>query len=220
MEESISIIQGFAALLWPLGIFTVIFIFRNEIREQIQRGTNLSLEVLGNKIAVNPSKGGEASEVCNVSQDYKPTGKLKPITPEDPLPADYLFLTHISFLRKEKQKQYQKETKMNNVTLFDIRVILNSYYKGALERVSCVKYFLHESYPNPIQAEADIDNHFMLKQLAYGEFVLLAKIWLKDYKTPILMQRYITLFDLEEDKWRSWIKKYGTKRSLTCKSIN
>jgi transcription initiation factor IIF auxiliary subunit len=73
-------------------------------------------------------------------------------------------------------------------------VIVDSYYRGALARVSRVEYILHQAYPEPIQVRSNARNRFMLKELANGEYVLVAKVFLRDRKSPLILQRYITLW--------------------------
>ncbi|WP_462156339.1 pYEATS domain-containing protein [Pseudoalteromonas piscicida] len=109
------------------------------------------------------------------------------------LPADYVYLNHVVFLREHRQAEFQSRTGLNGIPHYDIRIILNSYYKGALENVKYVEYFLHKSYPEPIQCRSQKSNNFLLKELAYGEYVLQAKVYLNDRPEPILLQRYITL---------------------------
>lgn len=110
------------------------------------------------------------------------------------LPADYIYINHTSFLRQEKQGEFQLKTKVQGLPHYDIRVIVDSYYQGALERIKYVTYFLHQSYPEPIQTRANKYDHFCLKEVANGEYVLTAKIFLKDLEKPIILQRYITLW--------------------------
>ena len=110
------------------------------------------------------------------------------------LPADYIYINHTSFLRPEKQEDFQLTTKIQGLPHYDIRVIVDSYYQEALERIKYVTYFLHQSYPEPIQTRANKYNHFCLKEVANGEYVLTAQIFLKDLKKPIILQRYITLW--------------------------
>jgi hypothetical protein len=38
------------------------------------------------------------------------------------------------------------------------------------------------------------DDNFELKEIANGEFVLMALVYLKDKEAPIILQRYITLW--------------------------
>lgn len=109
------------------------------------------------------------------------------------IPADYVFLNHISFLREEKQAEFQARTGLTGIPHYDIRVVVDSYYKGALDRVKYVEYFLHKSYEEPIQTRSQKQNRFLLKELANGEYVLQAKVYLRDRQEPFLLQRYITL---------------------------
>jgi len=43
-----------------------------------------------------------------------------------------------------------------------IRVKLDSYYSGALDRVRYVEYLLHKAFPNPVQARYDRADGFLL----------------------------------------------------------
>ena len=117
----------------------------------------------------------------------------KPDDGAQELPADYLFLDHVSFIRDDKQDEFQKRTRATDVPHYDIQVIVNSYYKGALDSIKYVEYFLHKSYPEPIQARSNRANKFLLKELANGEYVLQAKIHFNTRAEPLLLQRYVTL---------------------------
>lgn len=110
------------------------------------------------------------------------------------IPADYIYINHTSFLRQEKQEEFQLKTHISGFPHYDIRVIIDSYYRGALERIKYVTYFLHQSYPEPVQTRSNKNDHFCLKEVANGEYVLTAKIYLKDLEKPIILQRYITLW--------------------------
>lgn len=124
------------------------------------------------------------------------SGKLELAHKEEPnvLPADYIYINQTSFLRESKQEEFQAITHVNDVPHYDIRVIINSYYKGALERIKFVKYYLHQSYPQPIQIRSNIKDHFLLKEIANGEYVLIAEVFLNDLEKPIILSRYITLW--------------------------
>ena len=84
---------------------------------------------------------------------------------------------------------------MTNALHYDIRVIIDSYYKGALERINFVQYYLHRSYPEPIQTRSRMEDKFCLKEIANGEYVLVAKVFFKDFDAPLILERYITLWD-------------------------
>jgi hypothetical protein len=118
---------------------------------------------------------------------------LPPLPPDAALPSDYLYLIHTSFLRPNKQAEFQARTRVP-VPHYDIRVKLDSYYAGALDRVRTVEYLLHKSFPHPVQSRYDRADGFLLKELANGEFVLTAKVYLRDRHEPLVLQRYITLW--------------------------
>lgn len=120
--------------------------------------------------------------------------KLKSESPEE-LPPDYYFLNHSSFLRVHKQAEFRKRTGVP-FAHYDIRVIVDSYYEGALEKVEKVTYILDEAYPEQIRTitNSESSNKFLLKELANGEYVLMADIYVKGRKEPIHLQRHITLW--------------------------
>ncbi len=122
---------------------------------------------------------GDRSQSKDVEQT-PPTSTAK-------LPFDYYFLNHTSFLRADKQEEFRRLTGVP-LNHYDIRVIVDSYYRGALDRIDRVEYILHSAYPNP-------EDKFLLKELANGEYVLMAKVFLKDREEPVLLQRYITLWE-------------------------
>jgi len=128
-----------------------------------------------------------------LSQSTKEVQTL-PRVKQEILPFDYYFLNHTSFLRKEKQEEFRKRTGINR-DHYDIQIIVDSYYQDALDRIEYVEYILHRAYPEPIQYRRNPEDKFMLKELANGEYVLMAKVFLKDRKDPVLLQRYITLWD-------------------------
>lgn len=122
------------------------------------------------------------------------TMKLSSKSSEE-MPPDYYFLNHTSFLRSHKQDEFRKKTGVPLVH-YDIRVIVDSYYEGALDKIQSVRYILDKAYPNPIQIRThkDKSNKFLLKELANGEYVLMAEIYVQGRKEPIHLQRHITLW--------------------------
>ncbi len=72
--------------------------------------------------------------------------------------------------------------------------MVDSYYRGALDSIERVEYYLHEAYPEPIQIRTHKKDKFLLKEIANGEYVMLAKVFLRGRKQPIVLQRYITLW--------------------------
>ena len=133
----------------------------------------------------------------NIAEGIKKVAKAMKLSSNlaKKLPPDYYFLNHTSFLRSHKQEEFRKRT---GVALdhYDIRIIVDSYYEGALDKIQKVRYVLDEAYPNPIQIKTDSEKHnkFLLKELANGEFVLMADIHVEDLKEPVHLQRHITLW--------------------------
>lgn len=190
MEAAAKFIEAVAAVLWPLLAALVLFALRHRIFRLMESGAELAVEFMGTKVAITPAKavrspGAESSPTNDENTLY--------IAQTDPIPVDYVFLNHTSFLREAMQQQFKEKTGVDRPH-YDIRVIVDSYYQGALERISHVEYILHQAYPEPIQVRSQSRDHFLLKELANGEFVLVAKIFLCDQKQPLILQRYITLW--------------------------
>jgi hypothetical protein len=186
-----NLISAVAQLLWPVAVLFFIYCFRKQIAALLGKGSEVSLKLLGNEFVVRPA------QVKRPADDGAPTGQsdaLSAIPDQEVLPADYVYVTHISFLRESKQAEFQKRTGVN-ARHYDIRVTTDSYYEGALERIDRVEYFLHEAYPEPIRLRRNREEKFLLKELANGEYVLLAKVYLKDRQAPLILQRYISLYD-------------------------
>ncbi len=125
---------------------------------------------------------------------------LPSIAPDEELPDDYLFLNHTSFYLDGTERHKAEQAAIRKKTEFDqkhyhIQVIVDSYYDGAIDRVDHVEYTLHEAFPKPVRRVSNRHERFLLKEMANGEFVLLAKAYLKGQSEPILLKRYITLWD-------------------------
>jgi hypothetical protein len=185
------------ALVWPFVLLTIVVILRGLISTAVTKGGAFRFGVKDvAEFAIEPAQGlrppsGETEE--DASRLVKDIPSV-PQTAQEALPFDYYFLNHTSFLRRERQEEFRERTGVP-LNHYDIRVIVDSYYRGALERIERVEYILHSSYPQPIQTRRNPEDKFLLKELANGEYVLMAKVHLKDRKEPVLLQRYITLWD-------------------------
>jgi len=196
----IESVQAWAAILnalaWPAAVLIVAIIIRSLVLPAISEGGCVAVKMQGVEFTVTPAQGlrppGGSSEE-DISQLTR-RGLMNAGISQKVLPFDYYFLNHTSFLRKEKQEEFRKLTGVD-IDHYDIRVIVDSYYQDALERIDCVEYILHHAYPQPIQYRRNPEDKFMLKELANGEYVLMARVFLKDRKEPILLQRYITLWE-------------------------
>jgi len=137
--------------------------------------------------------------------DPKPAAGIKgePISPlitKERLPFDYLFLNHTSFYLDKTERHRKEQLEIRKKTGLDrkhyhIHVIVDSYYKGAIDQVEYVEYILHKAYTEPRQITSNRARNFLLKEMAYGEYVLSAKVFLNGREQPLLLFRYISLWD-------------------------
>lgn len=188
--ELVAYINAGSSLVWPLLSVVVAFLLLHQLPRLIAGGTEVALEFMGNRVMVRPS----ARPMADPSDRGHP-GELAPVVAGETLPADYFYLNHTSFLRPEIQDEMQARTGWKG-DHYDIRVIVSSYYADALNRVERVEYILHEAYEEPIRTRRRRSDCFLLKEIANGEYVLLARVYLRERPEPILLQRYLTL-------WRS-----------------
>jgi hypothetical protein len=195
-----ELIQAWASIInaaaLPLTTLIIVILLRSFILPAITMGRGISLKAKDFfEFSVEPtqvlrSPSSKAPGDRPQSKDVEQTSKDSTTK----IPFDYYFLNHTSFLRTDKQAEYRQRTGVN-LNHYDIRVIVDSYYRGALDRIDRVEYILHSAYPNPIQYRRSPEDKFLLKELANGEYVLMAKVFLKDREEPILLQRYITLWE-------------------------
>ena len=210
----VTIVPSVISLAVVILLFWFLLPFRDEIRQAIGTMEAGSLRI-GDLLeftirtrSPSPTEGGVDLITRNDSIDPE-TGEPEVETQpkailqldeeaDDQYPADYLFLTHTSFLRPEKQTEFTQTTGLTGLAHFDIRVILNSYYEGALDSVERVTYFLHKAYDafpgGAVRVHTNREEKFLLKEVANGEYVLLAEVKLKGKPLPITLQRYITLW--------------------------
>jgi hypothetical protein len=125
-----------------------------------------------------------------------PANSTAAIESESPAPA--YFLNHTSFLRTDRQAEFRARTGVP-LDHYDIRVVLDAEEPDMLDAVTRIEYVLHPAYPEPVRvrtAERDRRTKFLLKELANGEYLLRATVYLANDHPPIHLERYITL-------WRS-----------------
>lgn len=194
-----ELIKSWAALLdvfiWPITLLVIFFAARGLVWPVVKQGGRFSVKVKDvAEVSVEHAQGlrPPGAGTADPAQLTKTLQETPQVTGA-PLPLDYFFLNHTSFLRPEKQEEFRRRTGLA-LDHYDIRVIVDSYYRGALDRVETVEYILHRAYPQPIQYRRDPADKFLLKELANGEYVLKARVFLKDRREPVLLQRYITLW--------------------------
>ena len=106
------------------------------------------------------------------------------------------YLNHTSFLREEKQQEFRQRTGVP-LDHYDIRVVVDAYDEEMLNLIKRVEYTLDPSYPEPVRVRTERERRqkFLLKELANGEYLLRAKIFVTGREQPIEVARYITLWE-------------------------
>jgi len=190
--------------VWPVTLLILVLVFRSPLAALLRRAQGLSVEALGTKVTINPTELGSPQNPPLGGKGGSVTKKA--VGPSDLLPADYFFLNHISFVREEKQEDFRRRTGVTGTKHYDIRVVVESFYEGALDQILCVEYLLHASYPEPVQVMSDSKSHFLLKEVANGEYVLVAKVHIRDRLDPVVLSRYISLGDMKKSDWIAWLE--------------
>ncbi|HEX2721648.1 MAG TPA: pYEATS domain-containing protein, partial [Gemmatimonadaceae bacterium] len=107
------------------------------------------------------------------------------------------FLNHISFLRPEKQQEFRERTGVQ-LDHYDIRVVVDAEHPELLDSIERIEYTLDPAYPEDVRVRTARDRRtkFLLKEIANGEYVLRAKVFIRGEPKAIELERYLTL-------WRS-----------------
>jgi len=186
------------AVVWPITILVILVIGTRRLWPLIVKGAGVRLKLKDvAEISIEPTKGlrpPSAKEPEDEESELKMNVQEPCQEVQSSLPPDYYYLNHTSFLRRDKQDEFRRRTGIP-LDHYDIRVIVDSYYEGALDRIEQVEYILHRAYPQPFQYRTNRSEKFLLKELANGEYVLMAKVYLKDRKDQVVLQRYINLLE-------------------------
>lgn len=139
-----ELVQTWAAILnaltWPVTIIFVIFILRGFVVPAVAKGGIFRFKVKDvAEFSIEPAQGlrpPSAVTEKDRSQLTKEVEKI-PQTVQEPIPLDYFFLNHTSFLRENKQDEFRQRTGVP-LDHYDISVIVDSYFRGALDRIEHV----------------------------------------------------------------------------------
>ena len=186
-----ELLIGWAQLAWPFVVLVVIGVLIFVLRPILRQGrSQVHIKAMGFEFLVAPPTGvREPGGQPRTSAEPSP-GQAD----SEVLPFDYFFLNHTSFLRLEKQAEFKDRTGVDR-DHYDIRIIVDSYYEGALEQIDRVEYLLNPAYPEPLRLRRNSDQKFLLKELANGESVVIARVYLHQKPhEPIFLQRYIDLW--------------------------
>lgn len=74
---------------------------------------------------------------------------------------------------------------------YEIKIALGSHAPRALDEVKFVRYYLHDSFPQPVREVSDRDNDFGITLTAWGQFELQAVAQLKDNEKEIKLSRFL-----------------------------
>jgi hypothetical protein len=186
-----EVVNSLAQLAWPFVVLVVIGVLVIVLRPVLRHGrSRVQVKAMGFEFLVAPPTG-----VRNPGGQPRTSAELLPGQADsEVLPFDYFFLNHTSFLRPEKQAEFKSRTGVDREH-YDIRIIVDSYYKDALERIDRVEYLLNPAYPEPLRLRRNRNQKFLLEELANGESVVIARVYLHEKPDePIFLQRYIDLW--------------------------
>jgi hypothetical protein len=187
----LEMLNGWAQLVWPFVVLVVFGVLIFILRPLLRQGrSQVHIKAMGFEFLVAPPTGvREPGGQPRASAEPSP-GQAD----SEVLPFDYIFLNHTSSLRPDKQAEFKRRTRVDREH-YDIRIIVDSYYRGALERIDRVEYLLNPAYPEPLRLRRNRDQKFLLKELANGESVVIARVYLHQKPDePIFLQRYIDLW--------------------------
>jgi len=134
---------------------------------------------------------GQAAEVVGrIEKDRPDTENTNGIN------QDAYYLNHTSFLREEKQQEFRLRTGVP-LDHYDIRIVVDAYDERDLNQIERVEYTLHPAYDEQIRirTKRERPQKFLLKEIANGEYLVLAKIFVKGRQEPLQVHRYITLWE-------------------------
>ncbi len=169
MDENFVNLIGI--IIWPLCLLLVYF---------------LNFRLLNNVLnaLMERIKSGAPIDFKGIVIGSIPTN-LPKLNKDNVITKDYFALIHSSWRYPKKDKEFGRK-------MYCIQVILQAQPE-VLDKVQYVKYYLHPTYPNPVQTRQDRSKYFELKELAWGEFIMKAEIKIKDKENLLEIERYINL---------------------------
>lgn len=162
----------FQALIWPIFVVGVIFwcrkrlsSFLKTIEDRVKSGDDFSAGPDGVKLARSAADIAAESEATSTPQHN---------------PGYYVIhKAHRDGLNSKGQEYYE------------ITIFLVADPGVPLSSVKRVMYHLHSTYTNPDRVVTDADTSFRLRTHAWGQFNLLADVYLEDCTEPLRLQRYL-----------------------------
>ncbi len=158
-------------LAWPVTILIILGILYRQL-------SSLLL------VLVDRIKAGAGLETPWLSVSAIPSD-LEPPAQDEPITANHMALIHSSWRYPKKDSEFGRP-------MYALHAVIQAPDE-VLDRIEYARYELHPSYPNPVQTVTDRISRFKLKELAWGESMLRAKVKIKGQEEPIKLSRYINL---------------------------
>ena len=178
MSDWISLLKS---LVWPTFLGILLFLTRRHviaivksISARVERGDPFQAGPSG--ISLGPSD----RKITRLDEEPKKVNETLPDFPVEYKNVVYLIhhATGISLGSDGIERR-------------GIEVVLDADSDDILDKVECVVYHLHPTFPNPDRKVSDRQNRFRLKTSAWGEFNLSADVYFVNYKEPLTLYRYI-----------------------------
>lgn len=110
--------------------------------------------------------------------------QLKSPATNEKITADHVAIIHSSWRYPKKDREFNKR-------MYCFYAIIQGNPE-VLDRIESVRYIL-PGWPNPEQVVTDRSSNFKLKELAWGEATLYAKVKIKNQDEVVELNRYINL---------------------------
>jgi len=166
-------------LVWPVFFLYLIFLARDElmrtlraIRFRVEKGDELSAGPSGLKLGSSP-----ATTVSDQDEEQQDDG----LKEEKANPGIYL-------VHKTKRDQTLDR---DGYEYFRFRIFLENDDGANLGIVEKVIYHLHPTFPDPDRQIDNPDTKFELRTYGWGQFNLTADVYIKGWKKPLCLERYL-----------------------------
>jgi len=161
------------ALAWPLVTIAGLLVFHKRL-----------FAILGGlERRIN---AGASLKVLSFEVGQAPTNLPMPLKGEE-ITSNHMALIHSSWRYPKKDAEFGRR-------MWVFHVVVQARDE-VLDRIEYVKYFLDQSYPNPVQTVTDRQSRFRLKELANGESSVRCEVKIKGQERLVFLERYINLTD-------------------------
>ena len=179
-------IPFFQSLLWPALLLVLALVCKEPAKKLFEIVSQRISEGSGAEAQAGPVKIALTQRAA-VMENKPPTATDVPST-KPAVPANYpqpLYLVHA----------YRRDpgTSENGRRYYRLRLYLDADDDQELSKVERVVYHLHPTFQKPVQERTDPNTRFQVETAGWGEFNFWAEVYLKDQKSPIILERYLNL---------------------------